>query len=190
MVIDIRQIENISPRPETLRTAVMKEQLPQLRLLREIVREQWFDLEEPKRAALRGLVAMADAMPRPKPWEAVRAALGILTGVVFDYAEYHRTLILYAVDLTKLLELVRTKMREEEAQAALLGPTALPDSTFEVLLKKSYAHDYASQLARVALRRHAIEADDRYFDDGDDSGEISPALLQFRERSDAQLQSV
>ncbi|MGA8473556.1 MAG: hypothetical protein WB681_00680 [Candidatus Cybelea sp.] len=56
------------------------------------------------------------------------------------------------------------------------------------MIQKSYDHDVASQKARAALRPAFVEADDRYFEEeGDESSELLPALVRFRERADFDL---
>lgn len=54
----------------------------------------------------------------------------------------------------------------------------------------SYSRDYASQRARIALRPRPPEAADRYFTatDDEDTGELSPALENFRARTAFQMQ--
>lgn len=60
------------------------------------------------------------------------------------------------------------------------------------LAAKSYARDYASQRARVALRPSPPEASDKYFEpeSDEDTGEFSSVLDAFRERNRVQLASV
>ncbi len=56
------------------------------------------------------------------------------------------------------------------------------------LIKTSYARDYNSQRARIALRSRKPEAGDKYFVDiDDDESDVSPVLERFRERSRFQL---
>jgi hypothetical protein len=54
----------------------------------------------------------------------------------------------------------------------------------------SHARDNASGRARVALRPRAPEASDRYFAvaEDEDTGEVSPVLERFRERTAFQMQ--
>jgi len=72
---------------------------------------------------------------------------------------------------------------------------AQPEEPFDMnaLAAKSYARDYASQRARVALRPSPPEALDKYFEpenDDEDTGEFSPLLTGFRERNRVQLAGV
>jgi len=194
MAIDIGQIEGISPRPETLWVSKMKEQLPRLRQLKELARDHWAELGEPQQAALRELLARVEAVPKPSPAVIGKSLIKFAIGLLFDYAEYHRTLFLYAAELAGLVEVIRVHVREDavcvaEAEAGVTIALANAPS-FDELLLKSYAHDYASQLARITVRRRPPEAADCYFEDAEDSGEISPVLQRFRERTAFQLQSV
>lgn len=194
MVIDIGQIESISPRPETLRISVMKEQLPQLRVLKELARDRWTELDEPRQVALRQLVAKLDEFPRPAPWQMAQGVVKLVAGILFDYTEYHRTLFMYAAELASLVEVIRLRIREDALKNAQdeAGITIAIENapSFDELLRKSYAHDYESQLARITLRRRSAEASDRYFEADDESCEISPTLQRFRERTSFNLQSV
>ncbi|HEV3154226.1 MAG TPA: hypothetical protein VGZ02_10515 [Candidatus Baltobacteraceae bacterium] len=63
-----------------------------------------------------------------------------------------------------------------------------PATDLSQLIKVSYARDYNSQRARVALRSRKREAADQYFVDNDDEdSDVSPVLERFRERSRYQL---
>jgi hypothetical protein len=68
--------------------------------------------------------------------------------------------------------------------------TTPAEPTLAERIAKSYEHDYASQRARMVVRTQTSEADDAYFApaDDDDTGEFSPVLQRFRERTAFQLQ--
>jgi hypothetical protein len=69
------------------------------------------------------------------------------------------------------------------------APTAdRPAVPLETLIGESYKRDYASQQARIALRRRPVEAADKFFEpEENDTSDISPALARFRQRSEFQL---